>query len=90
VPATQVRPVPTVDGSAVFESHLVRPVIVDPDTPVNDIHSFVLQDFKNKRPAVTVGTVATVMVVSPAASLAASVVTKPLSNVAAIIMLLDY
>jgi len=39
VPAHQERPVPPVAGSAVCERLRVRPVIVEPDTQVNEIHS---------------------------------------------------
>lgn len=81
VPATQVSPVPVTDGSAVFDSHLTSPVRVVPDTQVNLIHSFTLPDLRKSRHLVTVGAVATVIVVSAAASFAASVVTKPDSRV---------
>lgn len=69
------------DGSAVFESHRTSPVRVVPDTPVNFIHSFTLPDLRKSRPFVTVGAVATVIVVSAAASFAASVVTYQDSRV---------
>jgi hypothetical protein len=73
VPATQESHVHAVAGSAVCDSHLVRPVIVRPLTHVNDtrsttlpLHIFSLHD-------VTVGATATVIVVATAESQRASV-----------------
>jgi len=62
-----------VEGSAVFERPRTSPVSVLHDTPVNLIHSLVFPDFRNNRPLVTVGTVATYIVVSAADSLADNV-----------------
>lgn len=66
-------PVLPVAGTAVCDSPRVRPVIVVPLTHVNETHSRVdpSLDFRRNLHLVTVGAVATVILVSAAESLAA-------------------
>jgi len=66
VPAIHVLPVPAVAGSAVWLSHLVRPVTVEPLTHVKLIHSSCCPSVRYNLHEVTVGTTARVAVVSEA------------------------
>jgi hypothetical protein len=84
VPAIHTCPVPAVAGSAVCDSPLVTPVIVDQDTQVKEIRSSISQLLIYILPFVTVGTDARYNVVSAVSALFDKVVTKPLWKVCVI------
>ena len=79
-----MRPVPAVAGSAVWLNHLVSPVSVVLDTHVNCTSSLVFHDLISNLPLVTVGAVATSIVVSATAIGKARVVLYQLSCVCVI------